>query len=110
LRYNEHLLGVSLATLPWRRQAVSRARPQHHLVAGVLPQRPRRVRVIRRFVADRLFAFAYSLVFACSFYVMLHAHGHLHLIWSGRCLPSALLLSDGLLTDHWPPPRGWPWC
>jgi hypothetical protein len=46
---------------------------------------------IRRFVADALPAFVGSLVFACSYYVMLHAHGHLHLIWLWPLPASAVL-------------------
>jgi hypothetical protein len=47
---------------------------------------------LRRFVTDVMAAFVGSLVFACSFYVMLHAHGHLHLIWIWPLPLSALLL------------------
>ena len=47
---------------------------------------------LRRFDIHALPAFLGSLVFACSFYVMLHAHGHLHLIWLWPLPLSALLL------------------
>ena len=49
--------------------------------------------LLRRFVADTTAAFAGSLVFAFSFYVMLHAGGHLHLIWLWP-LPLSLVLFE----------------
>ncbi len=93
LRYNEHLLGVSLATLPWAAAGASPVLAYNvtwwlaFFLNGVVA-----FAWIRRFVADRLAAFTGSLVFACSFYVMLHAHGHLHLIWLWPIPASALLL------------------
>jgi hypothetical protein len=93
LRYNEHLLGVSLATLPWAAAGASPVLAYNvtwwlaFFLNGLVA-----FAWLRRFVADRLAAFAGSLVFACSFYVMLHAHGHLHLIWLWPLPASALLL------------------
>jgi hypothetical protein len=93
LRYNEHLLGVSLATLPWAAAGASPVLAYNvtwwlaFFLNGVVT-----FAWIRRFVADRLAAFTGSLAFACSFYVMLHGHGHLHLIWLWPIPASALLL------------------
>ena len=93
LRYNEHLLGVSLATLPWAAAGASPVLAYNatwwlaFFLNGVAA-----FAWLRRFAIDTLPAFAGSLVFACSFYVMLHAHGHLHLIWLWPLPLSALLL------------------
>jgi hypothetical protein len=93
LRYNEHLLGVSLATLPWAAAGASPVLAYNvtwwlaFFLNGLVA-----FAWLRRFVADRLAAFAGSLVFACCFYVMLHGHGHLHLIWLWPLPASALLL------------------
>ena len=93
LRYNEHLLGVSLATLPWAAAGASPVLAYNatwwlaFFLNGVAA-----FAWLRRFAIDALPAFAGSLVFACSFYVMLHAHGHLHLIWLWPLPLSALLL------------------
>lgn len=93
LRYNEHLLGVSLATLPWAAAGASPVLAHNvtwwlaFFLNGVFA-----FAWIRRFVRDRLAAFAGSLIFACSFYVMLHVHAHLHLVWLWPLPASALLL------------------
>ena len=93
LRYNEHLLGVSLATLPWAAAGASPVLAYNatwwlaFFLNGLAA-----FAWLRRFAIDALPAFAGSLVFACSFYVMLHAHGHLHLIWLWPLPLSALLL------------------
>ena len=77
----QNLLGVSLATLPWAAAGASPVLAYNvtwwlaFFLNGLVA-----FAWLRRFVADRLAAFAGSLVFACSFYVMLHAHGHLHLL------------------------------
>ena len=93
LRYNEHLLGVSLATLPWAAAGASPVLAYNatwwlaFFLNGVAA-----FAWLRRFAIDAQPAFVGSLVFACSFYVMLHAHGHLHLIWLWPLPLSALLL------------------
>jgi hypothetical protein len=93
LRYNEHLLGVSLATLPWAAAGASPVLAYNatwwlaFFLNGLAA-----FAWLRRFAIDALPAFTGSLVFACSFYVMLHAHGHLHLIWLWPLPLSALLL------------------
>ena len=93
LRYNEHLVGVSLATLPWAAAGASPVLAYNltwwlaFFLNGVAA-----FAWLRRFAIDALPAFAGSLVFACSFYIMLHAHGHLHLIWLWPLPLSALLL------------------
>jgi hypothetical protein len=99
LRYNEHLLGLSLATLPW---AAAGASPVLAYNAtwwlGFFLNGVAAFAWLRRFAIAALPAFAGSLVFACSFYVMLHAHGHLHLIWLWPLPLSALLLERWFLT------------
>lgn len=93
LRYNEHLLGVSLATLPW---AAAGASPvlAYNITwwAAFLLNGLASFAWLRRFVPDATAAFVGSLAFMCSFYVMLHAHGHLHLVWLWPLPLSALLL------------------
>jgi hypothetical protein len=94
LRYNEHLFGLSLFTLPWSILGASPvlahnitwwlAFPFNGLAAFAL---------VRRFVTSDLAAFGGSLVYTYSFYVMLHAGGHLHLIWLWP-LPLSLLLLE----------------
>lgn len=99
LRYNEHLLGVSLATLPWAAAGASPVLAYN--VTWWLAFFLNGVAVfawLRRFALDALPAFAGSLMFACSFYVMLHAHGHLHLIWLWPLPLSALLLERWFAT------------
>ena len=96
LRYNEHLFGVSLVTLPMAAAGISPVLA--HNITWWLAFFLNGLVVfawIRRFVDDRLAAFAGSLVFACSSYVMLHVHAHLHLVWLWPLPASALLL------EHW---------
>jgi hypothetical protein len=94
LRYNEHMVGLSLFTLPL---AAAGASPilAHHLVwwLAFLLNGLAAFALIQRFVRNRPAAFTGSLAFACSFYVMLHAHGHLHQIWLWP-LPHSLLLLE----------------
>jgi hypothetical protein len=94
LRYNEHLFGVSLFSLPW---AIGGASPvlAHHATwwLAFALNGLAAFALLRRFVRTSLAAFVGSLAFACSFYVMLHAHGHLHLIWLWP-LPLSLLLLE----------------
>lgn len=94
LRYNEHLFGVSLFTLPLRLMGASPVLA--HNVVWYLAWPLNGVATflfIRRFVSDAVAAFIGSLAFICSYYVMLHAHGHLHLIWLWP-LPLSLLLLE----------------
>ena len=112
LRYNEHLFGVSLFTLPW---AIAGASPvlAHNVtwwlafplngLTGFL--------LVRRFTGGALAAFAGSLAFTYSFYVMSHAHGHLHLIWLWP-IPLSLLLLERWFDGRQSPasPRGRPSC
>ncbi len=94
LRYNEHLFGLSLFTLPW---AVAGASPVLAYNAtwwlAFLLNALAAWALLRRFCGSDLAAFAGSLVFAFSFYVMLHAHGHLALIWIWP-VPASLLLLE----------------
>jgi hypothetical protein len=94
LRYNEHLFGVSLFTLPW---TAAGAPPllAHNItwwLAFVLNGLASFV-CLRRFVRLPVAAFVGSLAFAYCFYVMLHAHAHLHLIWIWP-LPLSLFLVE----------------
>jgi hypothetical protein len=94
LRYNEHMFGLSLFTLPW---ALAGASPllaysvtwwAAFVLNGLCAYA-----WLKRFVGDALAAFVGSLVFTFSFYFMLHAHGHLQLIWTWG-LPASLLLFE----------------
>jgi len=94
LRYNEHLFGLSLFTLPWRAAGASPVLAHNALWwTAFLLNGLAAFAWLRRFVTSDLAAFAGSLVFAYSFYVMLHAHAHLHLIWIWG-LPASLLLFE----------------
>lgn len=94
LRYNEHLFGVSLFSLPW---AMAGASPTlaHHLTwwLALLLNGLATFALLQRFVRNSLAAFVGSLAFAYSFYVMLHAHGHLHQVWLWP-IPLSLLLLE----------------
>ena len=83
LAFNEHLFGVSLFTLPiyaltrnpvlaynavWVLSFVLNGLAMHAL--------------LRRYTGRELASFAGSLVYTFSYYKMLHAHGHLHLVWT----------------------------
>ena len=94
LRYNEHLFGLSLFTLPLTLAGASPVLA-HNVVWGLaFPLNGLcAFALLRRFVTDTTAAFAGSLVFTFSFYVMLHAGGHLHLIWLWP-LPVSLLLFE----------------
>jgi hypothetical protein len=102
LRYNEHLFGVSLFTLPWAAAGASPVLAYNvtwwlsWLLNGLAT-----FALLRRYVDDAVAAFAGSLAFVCSFYVMLHAHGHLHLVWLWP-LPLSLLL-----LERWFDEPGW---
>jgi len=94
LQYNEHLLGPSLFSLPWTAAGASPvlAYTATWWLAFVLNGVSAHL-WLRRAVIGDLAAFAGSLVFMCSFFVMLHAHGHLQLIWLWP-LPLSLLLFE----------------
>jgi hypothetical protein len=103
LRYNEHLLGVSLATLPWAAAGVSPVLAYNATwLLGFFLNGVATFAWLRRFAIDALPAFLGSLVFTCSFYVMLHVHGHLHLVWLWP-----LPLSSLLLERWWVRPAIW---
>ena len=99
LRYNEHLFGVSLFTLPWTAAGASPVLAYSAtwwlawLLNGITA-----FTLLRRYVRDPYAAFVGSLAFVCSFYVMLHAHGHLHLIWLWP-LPLSMLLLERWFDD-----------
>jgi len=94
LQYNEHLLGPSLFSLPW---SAAGASPVLAYTAtwwlGFVLNGVTAHLWLRRAVRNDLAAFVGSLVFMCSFFVMLHAHGHLQLIWLWP-LPLSLLLFE----------------
>ncbi|MEQ1758717.1 MAG: hypothetical protein ABL986_10390 [Vicinamibacterales bacterium] len=102
LRYNEHLFGVSLFTLPWAAAGASPVLAYSitwwlaWLLNGVAT-----FVFLRRYVRDVRAAFVGSLAFVCSFYVMSHAHGHLHLIWMWPLPLSALLLERWFDAPAW---------
>ena len=93
LAYNEHLFGLSLFTLPiyaatgnpvlsyniiWLLSFVLNALLTHAW--------------LRRHVHSDAAAAVGSLVFTFGFYKMLHAHGHLHLVWTWLLPASAIAL------------------
>lgn len=103
LRYNEHLFGVSLFTLPWAAAGASPVLAYSvtwwtaWLLNGITA-----FMLLRRYVRDDFAAYVGSLAFVCSFYVMLHAHGHLHLIWMWP-LPLSMILLERWFDE----PRWW---
>ena len=93
LAFNEHLFGVSLFTLPfyaatrnpvlaynvvWLSSFVLNGIAMHAL--------------LHRYTRRDLAAFAGALVYTFSYYKMLHAHGHLHLVWTWLLPLSVLAL------------------
>ena len=91
LKYNEHLFGVSLFTLPIH-AATGNAVLAYNIVwllSFVLNGIAMHA-LLRRYTGRELAAFAGALVYTFSFYKMLHAHGHLHLVWTWL-LPLSLL-------------------
>lgn len=94
LRYNEHMFGLSLFTLPW---ALLGASPlvaygivwwSSFVLNGLAAYA-----LVRRVVASRVASFLGSLVFAFSFFMMLHGHAHLQLTLAWL-LPVSLLLAE----------------
>ena len=91
LAYNEHLFGVSLFTLPIY-AATGNAVLAYNIVwiLSFVLNGVSMHALLRRYTGWELAAFAGSLVYTFSFYKMLHAHGHLHLVWTWL-LPLSLL-------------------
>jgi hypothetical protein len=83
LAYNEHLFGLSVFTLPVFALtgnpvlAYNLAWIASFLLNGLAAHG-----MLKRHTSDDLAALAGSLVYTFSFYKMLHAHGHLHLVWT----------------------------
>jgi hypothetical protein len=102
LRFNEHLFGVSLFTLPWAAAGASPVLAYNvtwwtaWLLNGIAA-----FLLLRRYVQDGVAAFVGSLAFVCSFYVMLHAHGHLHLVWMWPLPLSMVLLERWFDSPTW---------
>lgn len=94
LRYNEHLFGLSLFFLPV--YAFSGNPVLSHnllwLVSFILNAVAMHI-LLRRHGGSHVGAIAGSLTYTFSFYKMLHAHGHLHLIWTWL-LPCSLVLLE----------------
>jgi hypothetical protein len=83
LAHNDHLFGISLFTLPI--YAVSGNPVLAYNAIWVLSFLLNAIAMhllLRRYVRDDLAACAGSLVFAFSFYKMLHGHGHLQQVWT----------------------------
>ena len=103
LAYNEHLFGLALFFLPlyaFTRNAVLAYNvlwlaswPLNALAGYALA---------RHYVRDRLAALVGGLVYAFSFFRMLHGHGHLSLAWT-FWLPLSLLA-----LERWYRRPGWP--
>lgn len=102
LRYNEHLFGVSLFTLPWALAGASPVLAYNvtwwlsWVLNGLAS-----FALLQRFVRRATAAFIGSLVYVCSFYVMQHAHGHLHLVWTWPLPLSMLLLERWFDRPRW---------
>jgi hypothetical protein len=83
LAYNEHLFGLSLFTLPLY-AATANPVAAYNIVwlASFLLNGLAAHALLKRHTGRELAAIGGSLVFTFSFYKMLHAHGHLHLVWT----------------------------
>jgi hypothetical protein len=94
LRYNEHLFGVSLFSLPLALAGASPVLAHNVLLWLSFPLNGLAAfLLIRRFTGMALPAFVGSLAFTFPFYVMAHANGHLHLVWLWP-IPLSLLLLE----------------
>jgi hypothetical protein len=83
LAYNEHLFGLGLFTLPI--YAATRNPVLAHnvaLVGSFVLNGLAAHALLKRLTAHHVAAAAGSIVYTFSFYKMLHAHGHLHLVWT----------------------------
>ena len=91
LAYNEHLFGLSLFTLPLF-AATRNPVLAYNIVwlASFLLNALAAHALLRRLTGRDLPSIAGSLVYAFSFYKMLHGHGHLHLVWTWL-IPLSLL-------------------
>ena len=94
LAFNEHLFGLSLFTLPIY-AATGNPVAAYNLVwlLSFLLNALAAHLMLKRYAGSHLAAFAGSLVYTFSFYKMLHAHGHLHLVWTWL-LPLSLVLLE----------------
>ena len=83
LSYNEHLVGLSLFTLPIYAATGNPVLAYNvvWLLSFVLNGLAAHA-MLKRFVTSDLSAATGSLIYTFSFYKMLHAHGHLHLVWT----------------------------
>jgi hypothetical protein len=93
LAYNEHLVGLGLFTLPIY-AATHNAVLAYNVVwllsfvlNGVAAHA-----LLKRYTQSDLAALTGSMVYTFSFYKMLHAHGHLHLVWTWLVPVSLLCL------------------
>jgi hypothetical protein len=94
LRYNEHLFGLSLFTLPWALAGASPVLAHNVILWIAFPLNGVAAFLLfRRFITSDLAAFTGSLAFTFSFYVMSHANAHLHLVWLWP-IPLSLLVLD----------------
>jgi hypothetical protein len=91
LAYNEHLVGVSLFTLPI--YAATRNPVLAYNVVWLLSFLLNGLAahaLLKRYTRSDLAALIGSVVYTFSFYKMLHAHRHLHLVWTWL-MPLSLL-------------------
>ena len=91
LAFNDHLFGVSLFSLPIYALTGNAVLAYNVLwILSFILNGVSMHALLRRYTRRDLAAFAGALVYTFSFYKMLHAHGHLSLVWTWL-LPLSLL-------------------
>lgn len=94
LAYNEHLFGLSLFTLPLFAATGNPVLAYNVLwLASFLLNGLTAHALLMRYTGRHLPSIAGSLIYTFSFYKMLHAHGHLHLVWTWLIPVSVLCLA-----------------
>lgn len=103
LAYNEHLFGLSLFTLPIF-ATTGNAVLGFNIVLLVswFANGLAAYALIYRHVRDRLAAVAGGLIYAFSYYRMLHGHSHAHLVWAFLIPLSLIALERWFIRPTWP--------
>ena len=108
LGYNEHLFGVSLFTLPI--YALSGNPVLAHnllLIVAFIGDGASAHLLAYRHLRDHVAAAVGGVVFAFSFYNMLHGHGHMNLVWSFFVPLSLIALDRWYDQPTWPRWLAW---
>jgi len=103
LAYNEHLFGLSLFTLPIY-ATTGNAVLGFNLVLlfSWFANGLAAYALVRRHVRDELAAVVGGLIYAFSYYRMLHGHSHAHLVWAFLIPLSLIALERWFIRPTWP--------